>query len=153
MWRNVKFLQIWQNFTFFHICCVENLKFLFMWRNFRFFHICQILKFEMSPHEQFFSTYRKAIYVGQVTNVRFGSALQLWYNEFIFQKSFFTFSVGRIHPGTKCRDSLEASPSELVFTFEQFSSWTSFQIYAFSHAELPNVCRSHKTCLGDNIDK
>ena len=25
---NVKFLQIWQNFTFLHICCVEKLKFL-----------------------------------------------------------------------------------------------------------------------------
>ena len=45
MWKNLKFLQIWQLFTFLHICCVENLKFLNMWRNFRILHMYLNLKF------------------------------------------------------------------------------------------------------------
>ena len=28
-----------------------------MWRNFRFLHICHAYKFEISPHDKFFSTY------------------------------------------------------------------------------------------------
>ena len=54
MCRILKFLQIWQNFWFLHICCVKNLKFLYTWRNFRFLHICHVLKSEISPHDQFF---------------------------------------------------------------------------------------------------
>ena len=53
--RNVKFHQIWQKFTFLHICCVEKLKFLFMWRNSMYWN----LKFLHMA--DFFSTY---IHVG-----------------------------------------------------------------------------------------
>ena len=69
MWRNFKFLRIWQNFTFLHICCVENLKFLNVWWNFRFLHFCHESKSEMSPQDQFFSTFIKVI---GVTNTKCG---------------------------------------------------------------------------------
>ena len=39
MWRNVKFLQIWQNFTFLHICCVEKSEIPL-----------HVEKFQISPH-------------------------------------------------------------------------------------------------------
>ena len=32
-------------------------KLLHMWRNFRFLHICHAYKFDISPHDKFFSTY------------------------------------------------------------------------------------------------
>ena len=35
----------------------RNLKLLNMGRNFRFLHICHAYKFEISPHDKFFSTY------------------------------------------------------------------------------------------------
>ena len=44
------------------------------------------------------------------------------------RKAVFTYSVGSIHRGSKCHGSFEALPAELVSHFEQFSSWTSFQI-------------------------
>ena len=31
-------------------------KWLHMWRNFSYLHICQVKKFEISPHDRFFST-------------------------------------------------------------------------------------------------
>ena len=48
----------------------RNLKLLHMWRNFRFLHICHAYKFEISPHDKFFST---DISVGSVTNIRYGT--------------------------------------------------------------------------------
>ena len=33
----------------------RNVKLIHMWRNFRFLHICHVQKFEISPHDRFFS--------------------------------------------------------------------------------------------------
>ena len=58
MWRNLKLLNMWRNVRFLHISTMwRNLKLLHMWRNFRFLHICHAYKFEISPHDKFFSTY------------------------------------------------------------------------------------------------
>ena len=54
MWRNVKFLQIWQIPHFSTYVVWKNLKFLYMWRNFGFLHIWHVLTSEISPRDQFF---------------------------------------------------------------------------------------------------
>ena len=54
MWNSSKFGKI----SHFYASIVwKKLKFLCMWRNFKFLHICHALKSEISPHDWFFSTY------------------------------------------------------------------------------------------------
>ena len=66
MWRNLKSLHMWINLRFLHI---YHVKLIHMWRNLRFLHICHVLKFEMSPHDIFFSP--RAPPVVSVTNIRY----------------------------------------------------------------------------------
>ena len=47
--RILKFLQIWQNFWFLHVCCVRDLKFLYAWRIFRFLSCVEIWNFSTWP--------------------------------------------------------------------------------------------------------
>ena len=136
MCRILKFLQIWQNFWFLHICCLKNLKFLYTWRNFRFLHICHVLKSEISPHDQFFLH----LYIGDrgdkyevcssiFPRIPFYSPLSLLF----FQLLLYTQWNSKLHVH---QDATSSMPWLWEFFFWTYLSEQSFEVSLSSILKL-----------------